>query len=59
MYKALSNIKFGGKLYVKGDEIDLSEKLGEQLEKDGVVEYVKEEKEEKKEEKKKDIKKKK
>lgn len=48
MYKALSNIKFGGKLYVKGDEINLEKKLAEDLEKEGIVEIVKETKEEKK-----------
>ncbi len=38
MYKVLSNLKFMGKLYVKGDDVDLDKKLGEQLVKDGVVE---------------------
>ncbi|MCK4454534.1 hypothetical protein KAU51_04330 [Candidatus Parcubacteria bacterium] len=48
MYKALSNIKFMGKLYVKDDAIDLPKKLGKQLEAEGVVEVLKETKAEKK-----------
>lgn len=42
MYKALSNIKFMGKLYVKDDAINLPKKLGKELEADGVVEVLKE-----------------
>ena len=48
MYKALSNIKFMGKLYVKDDAIDLPKKLGKELEAEGVVEVFKETKAEKK-----------
>lgn len=40
MYKVLSNLKFMGKLYVKGDDVDLEKKIGEQLAKDGVVELL-------------------
>ena len=42
MYKALSNIKFMGKLYVKDDAVDLPKKLGKELEAEGVVEVLKE-----------------
>lgn len=41
MYKVLSNLKFMGKLYVKGDEVDLRKKLGDQLIAEGVVETSK------------------
>lgn len=40
MYKVLSNLKYNGKLYVKGDDIDLPENLGDQLTKEGVVEFL-------------------
>lgn len=42
MYKALSNIKFNGKLYIKDDDINLPKELGKQLEDEGVVEILKE-----------------
>lgn len=54
MYKALSNIKSGGKLYVKGDEISLEKKLAENLAKEGIVEIIEETKAEKEKAKKKE-----
>ena len=48
MYKALSNIKFMGRLYVKNDAIDLPKKLGKELETEGIVEVLRENSEEKK-----------
>lgn len=54
MYKALSNLKFMGKLYIKGDDVDLEKKLGKQLIKEGVVEISEKTRAEAKAEKKKE-----